>query len=225
MRKFEHSIIMAAGRGARLSPFTAIIPKAMIPYLNTTLIGNGIKKLRPKIQNIHVTVGYKGSILAQHVINLGVDSIFHTNGKGNSWWVYNTLMKHLDEPVLVLTCDNVVDLDLEWLAKQYADLKEPPCLLIPVKPVPTLEGDYIFEKNRVIYKLDRNTPSEIYCSGIQIINPRKINELTKATESFYELWDQLMAKKLLYVSEIYPKRWFTVDTIEHLKQLMTDESD
>jgi NDP-sugar pyrophosphorylase family protein len=219
MAKINHAIIMAAGRGIRLMPLTSVIPKPLVPYLDTTLIGYGIKKLRTHLDNIHITAGYKGSILAQHVMELGVSSIFDTTNHGNSWWIYNTLLSLLDEPLMVLTCDNIVELDVDLLAQEYEELGQPACMLIPVKPVEGLEGDYIFEKKNLVYKLDRSVPSDIYCSGIQVINAVKINKLTTPCESFYDVWRQLIKEKQVYSSKVYPKKWFSVDTIDHLNQL------
>ena len=59
---------MAAGRGARLMSLTDIVPKAMVPYNGRTLIAIGIDKIRKHIPNIYITVGYKGAMLASHVI-------------------------------------------------------------------------------------------------------------------------------------------------------------
>jgi NDP-sugar pyrophosphorylase family protein len=213
---------MAAGRGARMMPLTNVIPKPMAPYRGTTLIADGIRKIRPYIENIHITVGYKGKTLAEHVVELGVSSVFNTAGKGNAWWIYNTLMKHLNEPIVVLTCDNVVDLEFDEIATDYDNLNQPACMVVPVKPVLGLEGDYIFQKDNIVLKLDRNDPSDSYCSGIQIINPSRINALTKETEDFYVVWDQLISQQQLYASNICLTRWFTVDTIEQLNELNSD---
>ena len=92
----QHALIMAAGRGMRMMPFTENMPKAMAPLAGTTLIANGIDKLKKRIPNIHITVGYKGSMLASHVIEHDVSSVLNTEGKDNSWWIYNSLMKNLD---------------------------------------------------------------------------------------------------------------------------------
>ncbi len=59
---------------------------------------DGIRRIRGHIDVIHITVGYKGPKLAEHVIDLGVDCVYNTSGKGNSWWIYNTMLKYLDEP-------------------------------------------------------------------------------------------------------------------------------
>lgn len=210
---------MAAGRGTRMVPLTDGIPKPMAPYRGTTLIADGIRRISQYIENIHITVGYKAKTLAEHVVELGVSSVFNTSGKGNAWWIYNTLMKHLNEPVVVLTCDNVVDLAFDQIAKDYDDLCRPACMVVPVKPVAGLEGDYIFQKNNVIFRLDRHDPSDCYCSGIQVLNPHKINLLTAETGDFYDVWNQLIKQQQLLASNIYPKQWFAVDTLEHLDRL------
>ena len=219
MNKLQHAIIMAAGRGIRMMPLTDVVPKAMVPFEGSTIIADGIKKINKKIKHTYITVGYKGSVLAEHVIDIGVDAVFNTTGKGNAWWLYNTLIKYIKEPVVVLTCDNVVELDFDNLFEDYHQFKEPACLIVPVKPIRGLEGDYIFHNNNVITKLDRHEISDIYCSGIQVVNPFKINQLTKKVEDFYDVWAQLINLGQIYSSNIYPERWFAVDTVEQLNKL------
>ena len=219
MNRINHAVIMAAGRGIRMKPLTNSIPKAMAPHNGSTLIANGIKKVNRVFNNVHVTVGYKGAILAKHVIELDVASVFNTEGKGNAWWIFNTLIKYLDEPVCVLTCDNVTDIDFEELAEEYYRENEPPCMIVPVIPIDGLDGDYIFKNGNIVYKLDRNIKSDLYCSGIQILNPAKINKLAESAEDFYPLWDTLIQKKKLYCSEIRPKKWFTIDDLDQLNRV------
>ncbi|MFT7579888.1 MAG: NDP-sugar pyrophosphorylase family protein, partial [Myxococcota bacterium] len=140
---FNHALIMAAGRGTRMYPLTDVIPKPMAPLHGSTLIARRIEVLRQHVPNIHITVGYKKAMLAQHVIEHGAASVLNTEGQSNSWWMYNTLMQHLDEPVYVLTSDNIVSLDFGLLEASYRDAGSPPCMLVPVRPVPGLDGDFI----------------------------------------------------------------------------------
>ena len=216
---FNHAIIMAAGRGMRMAPLTDAIPKPMAPYNGTTLIARGIDRLAQRLEHIYVTVGYKKAMLAQHVIERGASAVFNTEGQGNCWWIYNTLLKHLDEPLLVLTCDNVVDLDFELLDESYRELHEPACMLVPVRPVAGLEGDYIFQENHIVTEINRLREADIYCSGIQLLNPHRLNQITEEGESFYDVWRQLIVQKQLTVSSVYPKKWFAVDTLEQLTTL------
>jgi NDP-sugar pyrophosphorylase family protein len=207
---------MAGGRGMRMMPLTDSIPKAMAPYDGSTLIAKRIQVLATQIPHIHITVGYKGAMLARHVIEHKVSSIFNTDGQDNCWWIFNTMMKQLQEPIFVLTCDNIVELDYPKLENDYFRLNEPACMVVPVKPIEGLEGDYIFHENNRITELTRQKKSDIYCSGIQILNPGKINSLMEPCDNFYQLWQTLVTKQQLFCSNIYPDKWFAVDTIAQL---------
>lgn len=201
-----------------MMPLTSHTSKAMIQFNNAMLIANSLKQLvKLNLETISITVGYKGAELAEYAIKEGVHNVFNTNGKGNSWWIYHTLLKQLDEPVLVLTCDNIVEIDLEWISQQYQQFNEPTCMLIPVKPVKGIEGDFIQHQNHKITTLSRTETTSIYGSGIQILNPKKINGMTEAVENFYDVWQQLMSKELLVASETYTKTWYSVNTEAQLQ--------
>lgn len=210
---------MAAGRGMRMAPLTDAIPKPMAPYDGTTLIARGIERLAQRLEHIHVTVGYKKAMLAQHVIEHGASSVFNTEGHSNCWWIYNTLLSRLDEPIVVLTCDNVVELDFKLLEENYLSLDSPACMLVPVRPIVGYDGDYVFHQNHVVKEISREKETEIYCSGIQVLNPYRVNQITREGENFYDVWQQLIEQDALFVSSVYPKKWFAVDTIEQLTTL------
>jgi NDP-sugar pyrophosphorylase family protein len=214
--KIKYALIMAAGRGERMLPLTDIIPKAMAPVNGSTLIARGLQYLNKHIPNIYVTVGYKGPMLASHVIENNVSGVFNTTGRDNAWWLFNTLIKDLDEPVIVLTCDNVIELDFDILTKEYFSKGCPPAMVVPVKPIAGLEGDYILHTNNVVQKLSRHEVTDMYCSGIQIIQPKKLNELIEPADNFYQVWNALIQKNSLYCSNLYPSKWYAVDTLQQL---------
>ena len=218
-KKINHAFIMAAGRGTRLRPLTKKIPKGLIKFRQTSLIANGIKKLKKFIDFIHISVGYKGPILAKHLIEEKVSSIINTDKKGNSWWVFNSIFKSFDSPLYVLTCDNVTNIDFKKIEKDYYKKGQPICMIIPTKPIKGLAGDYIFRKKNIIQGLSRKVKSDIYCTGIQVLNPKKINDKIKSTDDFNILWKRLIKIKQLYVSDVMPKKWYTVDNVDNYKKL------
>ena len=153
----NHAVILAAGRGIRLMPKTKKIPKAMVKIKNQTLILKGIKKIQKYIKDIHITVGYKGSMLAKHVIENRVSSVINTDKKGNAWWIFNFPFKHINEPVFVLTCDNITNIDFNLIEKDYVKKGKPECFLIPVKPVDKLKGDFIHKKKKFSSEIIKKT--------------------------------------------------------------------
>ena len=218
-KKINHAFIMAAGRGTRLRPLTKKIPKGLIKFKQSSLIANGIKKLKKYIDFIHISVGYKGPILAKHLIEEKVSSIINTDKKGNSWWIFNSIFKSFDSPLYVLTCDNVTNIDFKKIEKDYYKKGQPICMIIPTKPIKGLAGDYIFRKKNIIQGLSRKVKSDIYCTGIQVLNPKKINDKIKSTDDFNILWKRLIRIKQLYVSDVMPKKWYTVDNVDNYKKL------
>ncbi|MDC3014543.1 sugar phosphate nucleotidyltransferase [Candidatus Pelagibacter sp.] len=218
-KKINHAFIMAAGRGARLMPLTKKIPKGLVKFRQTSLIARGIRRLKKYIKFIHISVGYKGPILAKHLIEEKVSSIINTDTKGNSWWIFNSIFKSFDSPIYVLTCDNVTNINFKKIEKDYYKKGQPLCMLIPTKPVKGLKGDYIFRKKNLISSLSRAKKSEIYCTGIQVLNPKRINKKITPTEDFNILWKKLIKIKQLYVSDVMPRKWYTVDDVENYKNL------
>ena len=46
-----------------------------------------------------------------------------------------------------------------------------------------------------------------------------MNEVTRYEGDFYTVWRQLIARRQLAVSSVYPERWISVDTLEQLNVL------
>jgi NDP-sugar pyrophosphorylase family protein len=207
-----------------MAPLTNAIPKPMAPLGGSTLILNGIRKVRKTIPFLHITVGYKARMLADHVIEEGISSIFYTEGKGNAWWIFNTVLANLDEPIVVLTCDNLVELDLARLCNDYHELGSPACMVVPVRPIPGLDGDYIFHENQIVQALDRRRTAPLYCSGVQVLNPKTVTRMMDAKDDFGSVWSELIQQRQLYCSRIVPQKWFTVDTIDALAKAESEPS-
>lgn len=213
----SQALIMAAGRGNRMRPLTDTIPKPMVTYKEDTLIGNCLTELHKCVSQIHITVGYKKAMLSEYLMTRGgVDTIINTEGHGNAWWISNTVMKYVDEPIVVLTTDNVTEIDIPFLTTEYQRLNFPACMIVPVKPLDGIEGDYIHCQDGLVEAINREKVSDIYCSGIQIVNPSRITSLTGPLEDFKQVWHLLINQGELKVSKIYPNHWFSIDTIEQL---------
>ena len=58
------AVILAAGLGSRLRPYTNKVPKAMVPFKGTEIIKHQIETLISQdIEKITIVTGYKSKIL------------------------------------------------------------------------------------------------------------------------------------------------------------------
>lgn len=214
---FKHLVILAAGRSTRMWPLTEYVPKAMALAGGKTLLQISVEKYKPCGFDIHLTVGYKKDILAPFALDLGIGSLINTTDQGNTWWLYHSLLSELNEPIMVLTCDSLMEVDLKKLWENYQKFGQPACMLLPVHPKPGFDGDYIHHKNGLVTALSRKDKTDIYGSGCQVLNPKKIIKLTKPADDFLDVWAQLIAQKQLYCAEFTAENWFTFDSVEQLK--------
>lgn len=213
---FEYAIIMAAGKGERMKPLTNYVPKALAQYKGKALIYYVIDNLKQYIKHVYVTVGYKKELLLHDISEKGIAGFINTTGHDNAWWVYNSVMKYINKPIVVSACDLVWELlDFDKIYKEYD--KNMPCMIIPVSAKSGIDGDFIFKENNIIKSLTRTKFARTYCSGVQIINPFLINKLTVPTDNWYAMWNQLIDKELLYCSNNSPENWLAFDTIEQLR--------
>jgi NDP-sugar pyrophosphorylase family protein len=158
---FKNIVIMAAGRSVRMWPLTEYVPKAMALADDKTLLEINFQKYKPLGLNIHLTVGYKSDILAPYALSLGADSLVNTNCKGNAWWIYNSLLSKFNEPIILLTCESLMDIDLVKLEENYKKYGEPACMILPVHPKEGFDGDFIHKKSGLVIKLSREEKTDI----------------------------------------------------------------
>lgn len=215
---FKNAVIMAAGRGERMLPVTNYVPKAMVRYEGKELIKHSIDNLQNYKIKTHVTVGHRRNMLAPYLMEWDNDisSIINTLGNGNAWWIYNTLLSNLNEPIILLTCDNIMQINFESVYQEYCEHNQPACMIIPTTVNSSFEGDFISHINNKITTLSRDIKSNLFASGCQIINPYQINMLTEKTENFYKVWYQLIEKQMLFCSNIQPSEWKSIDSLSQL---------
>ena len=201
-------------------PLTQYVPKAMVEINGVSLISGLIRQLRPTVGNVSITVGYKGNELAKHVIEENVSAVYNTNNQGDCWWIFNTPMRFINEPVIVFVCDIIIDLDLNFIYNSYLSQRSPACMLIPI-PVPeNAGGHYIIGEGGFVQSFSRDCISDKLASGIFVVNPGRINQLLKNDEDTTDkLWNSLAGLKELRYSSNYQRRWGTVNTVEQLEAI------
>ena len=209
---------MAAGKGERMFHLTKNNPKALVRVNKKPLILYTLEQVIKTSGQIFITIGHKGDKVADFVSSKGEFRFINTNLKGNAWWIQHSCLKTVNEPVLVFACDIITMIDIDFIYHNYKKAGFPVCMLISITPVDGVDADFIFGKNGQVTSLSRTEKSVRCSSGIQIINPCRINRLLNIVpEDFNELWTVLIEKKLLHYSDTYPHCWYSINTPEQLE--------
>lgn len=209
------AVILAGGLGSRMMPLTEYVPKPMVRLNGTSLIDNVISFLTDNgIDDITVTYGHKSEMLLPYLSNK-VKQFVNTTGEDNSYFLFNTFVRNIDEPIVVCPSDIIVDVDLKQVYNEYKALNSPPICIVPV--VTDVDADCIATQNNVITSISRTNETNLQASGVQIINPAKVNQYSQPFDNFYDVWNYLIGQKLLYVTDTMVKSWSAYDRITDLK--------
>ena len=108
------ALILAAGEGARMGPFTASVPKVMIPVGNRPLLEYVVQALVENgVRDLVLVVGYRRERIQSHfqdgkAFHARISYVTQTKQLGTAHAVWEA-RPHLEERFLVLNGSNMVD--------------------------------------------------------------------------------------------------------------------
>jgi len=112
------AVLLAAGLGSRLAPFTDAVPKCMVPVTGVPILGRLVRCLdRLGFERLVVVLGYKSAVIRDYLgetfggisVDYVVSPVFETTNNIYSLWLVRDL---IDEAFLLVESDLVFDEDL-----------------------------------------------------------------------------------------------------------------
>jgi NDP-sugar pyrophosphorylase family protein len=148
----KKAVILAAGEGKRLRPFTETMPKVMLPVANKPLLEYVFDATRKSgINEIIVVVGYKKEVIMEHFKdykNVKITYVIQDRQLGTAHALLQA-KKHIKDSFIVLAGDNIIDPgSISKLIKDHSEYS----LLIKEHPHTSKYG-VVFVENRNISKI------------------------------------------------------------------------
>jgi len=206
---------LAAGEGQRMRPLTHKAPKPLLEVHGKTLLEHQIDFLKSYVDSIAVTVGYMSEKVSQSALQYGADYIFQNHLGGNANWLNSSFLRKFRSPIIVITCDNLMNVnltDIELESQSAQDLS----YLVTRIDESEIKGDRILQAEGRVTAISQDTRIASLATGLQIINPGTLCPKMKF-DNFHQVWDDLISKQLLHVSRRQPTKWVAIDTILDLE--------
>lgn len=136
------AVIIAGGRGTRISELYPDIPKPMIPVDGIPVLQREIECLRKQnILDIIITVGYKADKIMNYFgngkkIGVNIEYFVEKSPLGNAGALLK-IREKLDDDFLLLNADSIFDVDLQRMI-DFHKKKEAKLLLLSIPMITRL---------------------------------------------------------------------------------------
>ena len=180
-------IIMAGGKGTRLSPLTNVLPKPLIPIGEKTIIEDIMDKfVSVGCSDFHISVNYKAEMMKYYLDGLNnpnYNILYFQEVKPLGTAGSLTLLKNrINTTFFVSNCDIIVEEDYSQIYNYHKQNKNEITLVAAMKylkiPYGTIETkedgllDSMKEKPEFVFKIN---------AGLYILEPHLLNEIPDNT--------------------------------------------
>jgi len=212
------AMILAAGRGKRLSPLTEQTPKPLLKVGKNSLIIDQLNKLAAiGVNEFVVNVSYLGQQikdeLAHHSQSFDLHVIDELFPYGTGGGLINAMESLGDAPFILCNADIFSEIDYAHLL--LIETSHAHLIGVP-NPPHNPEGDFSIENEKVIIRTGRN---DLTWSGLSVLHPKILEDYVDHQKPF-DIWNTILKSLILesrVTGHLDSALWIDVGTIERLE--------
>lgn len=225
------ALIMAAGKGTRISRYIKGKPKCTVNIGNSTLIEYTIQELHNRgITDIAIVLGYEATVLEELLSQYGVKFYYNyfydvTNSIASAWFAKD----FIDDDIVMMNAD--VFLETSLIDEVFTDKKSP---VLFADSSHKEEADYKFcFDNGVLLKFGKNLSGDDISGeyvGIAKMKKEYLPDFLDRLENFikkgyHDMWWEdviysFVEEREIYVEDINGKFWAEVDYVEDYRKIL-----
>lgn len=175
-------IIMAGGKGARLYPFTKILPKPLIPVGDIPILERILNRFYQNgAQEFYVSVNYKKEIIKSYFQEQNPPYVIHyveeETPRGTAGSI-RLIQKSFERPVLITNCDILIDVDYGKLLSFHRDSNNDVTIVSALKNTYIPYGVLHTEEHGIISAMEEKPQiSNFINTGMYIVNPEFLGRI------------------------------------------------
>jgi MurNAc alpha-1-phosphate uridylyltransferase len=225
----QAAMVLAAGRGVRMRPLTAQIPKPLVRLKGRALIDHVLDRLAAAgIARAVVNVHYLADMLEAHVGERKAPQITISDERGllldTGGGVMHALPQLGPEPFLIHNSDSVwiegVGANLERLIAAW-DSDKMDSLMLLASATASLgyegAGDFVMGTDGRLQRRGEREVAPFVFTGVSIAHPRMFHEAPQERFSLNDLWNAAIENGRLFGIRL-DGLWMHVGTPEALKE-------
>jgi UDP-N-acetylglucosamine diphosphorylase/glucosamine-1-phosphate N-acetyltransferase len=211
----KKAVILAAGEGKRLRPFTETMPKVMLPVANKPLLEYVFDAIRKSgIDTVVVVVGYKKEVIMEYFKDYKDLKITYVTQARQLGTAHALLQAehYINDSFIVLAGDNIIDADsIKTLIKDKSDYS----LLIKEHPNPSKYGVVFVEQHsiRQIIEKPKEDVGKYISTGIYKLPRSVFKDIERcSSEGVYALSSiiQTIIDKGIHINTLFATAWMDV---------------
>ncbi|MFA9550030.1 MAG: nucleotidyltransferase family protein [Hyphomicrobium sp.] len=225
----QAAMVLAAGKGVRMRPLTAQIPKPLVRLKGRALIDHVLDRLAAAgISKAVVNVHYLADTLETHLSTREKPQIIISDERGllldTGGGVVHALPKLGPEPFLIHNSDSVwiegVGANLDRLIAAW-DCDKMDSLMLLASTTTSLGydggGDFVMGTDGRLVRRGEHQMASFVFTGVSIAHPRMFDGAPRRRFSLNELWNTAIENGRLYGIRL-DGQWMHVGTPEALKE-------
>jgi UDP-N-acetylglucosamine diphosphorylase/glucosamine-1-phosphate N-acetyltransferase len=211
----KKAVVLAAGEGKRLRPFTETMPKVMLPVANKPLLEYVFDAVRKSgITEIIVVVGYKKEVIMEYFKdykNIKITYIVQERQLGTAHALLQA-KKHIKDSFIVLAGDNIIDpASISKLIKDPSEYS----LLIKEHPHTSKYGVVFVQKRNIsrIVEKPKEDVGRYISTGIYKLPGSVFSDIEQSyAQGIHALSSviQILVEKGKHINTILAKSWMDI---------------
>jgi len=210
------AIILAGGRGKRLSPITDYVPKPLIPIKNTPIIEWQIKYLKKYgINEVIVCTGYKTKMIENYLSMKNIDIKIKFSieklplGTGGAIKKAGKMIK--DKSFFVINGDVITNIDLRKLSKKPNSIAS-----IELR---TKFGILEINENKISKFREKKEISNLWMNaGIYYLQKEILKDLPNKGDIEKTFFPNYAKKGKLNTIKFKKIKWYSIDSIKDIEE-------
>lgn len=217
------AVIQAGGRGTRLAPYSTVLPKALMPIGDGTVVDHLLDQFsRAGVRTVFITVSKFGPLIRSYCgdgsrWNLRIEYVEEDQPLGTIGPL-SGLRDRLSSPFLVTNSDVYADVNLKDLLSHHFENRAAVTVVVKKQTVSISYGVLEHDGGRVTSFKEKPTQEFAVSTGIYCMEPGVFQYIPPDTPFGF---DQLMLAMLADDAPVnafeHPGRWIDIGRIEDLR--------